>query len=795
VKSASALLAVCCFLSAVSGQWLEKTIPCDSLAQPVQPWCLAYDSIHDVFYVGGKGLDGNVLAFDGQTNQPVRVIRTGHNVMELCLNPVAGKLYCMHPDVSEITVASVTSGEILAALPTGGGAAALCCNTRENKVYCANKTSNSVTVIDGAGDSVITTVQVFINPRILGYSSLANKVYVGCNPDTYSLKRLYVLDGVTNQVRATFSFEGGHGWCGLACNPDVNKAYYFYDDHSFMGQMVVVDGESDTITAQVPINYGSFPACLNRQSNKLYCGTCDGGGGGHCITVVDAGRDSVIKYLGVSMVNPTVLCPNPVDNKVYCADRDYASKISVIDGASDSVTGEIPVVGTRVICHNSIHDRLYCAQEHSVAVVDGSGDSVIDVIPTTGALPVALVYNKLRNKVYCANEGIGTVTIVDGATNVPRTFVPVGRGSRALCYSRVADRVYCTAYSVDSVVAISGTGDSVIASLGTGLRPIAVACDSASGKVYVADYAAHSLTVADSALTGVLATTQVGSYPNALCPDPERRRMYCANSGSASVSVIDARSDSVKATIPVGSLPSALCLGMSAAKLYCANKVSGTVSVVSCDSLRVTKTLNVGTNPRALCYNPTDEKIYVANAGGGIVIIDAQTDSIVASGIWSSVRFAAVQHSDLNDRVYCVGSDNASGHVVVLDGASNNQVKLLYPGTTPVSLAWNPQEARMYVANCSSATISVIRDSLLGLEEQPGYRPSRGLEPALVRGVLRLAGTAEAMLINSSGQSVLCLGPGPNDVGHVPAGVYFVCPRHGGTGDRPSPVRKVVIQR
>ena len=152
--------------SLASAQWLETTILCDSLALPVQPWCLAYDSIHDVFYVGGKGLDGNVLAFDGQTNRPVRVIRTGHNVMELCFNPVANKLYCMHPDVSEITVASVVSGEILAVLPTGGGAAALCCNTRENKVYCANKASNSVTVIDCVGDLAVSYTHLTL-PTIL----------------------------------------------------------------------------------------------------------------------------------------------------------------------------------------------------------------------------------------------------------------------------------------------------------------------------------------------------------------------------------------------------------------------------------------------------------------------------------------------------------------------------------------------------------------------------------------------------------------------------------------------------
>jgi YVTN family beta-propeller protein len=694
----------------------------------------------------------------------------------------------MQPDVSKITVVNVVSGEIVAVLPTGDGAVALCCNTRDDKVYCANRTSNSVTVIDGMSDSVITTVQVFINPSILAYSSLANKVYVGCNPDTYSLKKLYVLDGATNQVRATFSFDGGHGWCGLACNTNVNKAYYFYDAHSFQSHMVVVDGESDTMIVQVPVTYGAFPACLNPRASKLYCGTCDGGGGN--ITVIDAGRDSVVKFLHVNAYNPRALCANPVDNKTYCA--DYATAIFVVDGMTDTVTAEIPVTGHRVWCFNSTDDRLYVGQDQplTVTVVDGAGDSVLTCLSTLGALPVALAYNTLRNKVYCANEHTGTVTIIDGATNVPRAFVPVGRNPRALLYSPVADKVYCANYSSDSVAAISGTGDSVTASVGTGLRPVALACDSATGKVYVANYAGQSVTVADSALQGVLATIPVGRYPVALCPDATRHRMYCANSGAASVSVVDTRTDSVTATTPVGNLPSALCLGMSANKLYCANKLDGTVSVIACESLRVTKTLSVGARPCALCYDPPDEKVYVANAGGGVTVIDASGDIVIGT-LRSTMDFSAVEYASLNGRVYCTGNDS----VMVLAGVSDSIVRVLGVGHAPTSLAWDQPEGRMYVANCSSATISVIRDSLLGLEEEPGRKPERRFGPSLVRGTLSLAGMAAAALIDASGQKVLYLRPGANDITRLPAGVYFICPTGPSVNARRSPASKVVIQR
>jgi YVTN family beta-propeller protein len=45
---------------------------------------------------------------------------------------------------------------------------------------------------------------------------------------------------------------------------------------------------------------------------------------------------------------------------------------------------------------------------------------------TVGDFPGALVYNPTNNKVYCANEGSASVTVIDGATNTVITTIGVG---------------------------------------------------------------------------------------------------------------------------------------------------------------------------------------------------------------------------------------------------------------------------------------------------------------------------------------------------------------------------------
>jgi len=45
--------------------------------------------------------------------------------------------------------------------------------------------------------------------------------------------------------------------------------------------------------------------------------------------------------------------------------------------------------------------------------------------------PCALVWNSTNNKVYCANSGSDSVTVIDGATNQVITTIPVGSAPRA----------------------------------------------------------------------------------------------------------------------------------------------------------------------------------------------------------------------------------------------------------------------------------------------------------------------------------------------------------------------------
>ena len=142
--------------------------------------------------------------------------------------------------------------------------------------------------------------------------------------------------------------------------------------------------------------------------------------------------------------------------------------------------------------------------------------------------------------------------------------------------------------------------------------------------------------------------------------------------------------------------------------------------------------------------------------------------------------------------------------MTVIDGASDSVLKTIAVGIEPWALTCNPVQNRVYVANYASNSISVIRDSALGVAERApltGRRLSLEAYPNPFSGQVRLrlstrAGTEacpyrpELRIYDVNGALVRDLNPtrslapslscsllwdGTDGVGRrLPAGVYVV---------------------
>ena len=85
---------------------------------------------------------------------------------------------------------------------------------------------------------------------------------------------------------------------------------------------------------------------------------------------------------------------------------------------ADTSIGNVPVgTGPSAVAVNPITNKIYVANSGSatVTVINGVDNSTSTI--AVGTNPAGIAVNPTTNKIYVTNRGIGTVTVIDGADN------------------------------------------------------------------------------------------------------------------------------------------------------------------------------------------------------------------------------------------------------------------------------------------------------------------------------------------------------------------------------------------
>lgn len=143
------------------------------------------------------------------------------------------------------------------------------------------------------------------------------------------------------------------------------------------------------------------------------------------------------------------------------------SSISVIDSATSLVTGNIslpnPVAG---IVYDPDDNKLYIGQQNSNAVleVDAGTDAIMKTLAIGNAASgaYAATYNSANKKVYLANIGDKTVTILDAPSDTVLQTVTVTPGATTATVRADNNKIYLTGKSNSYVTVIDGTSNQVL---------------------------------------------------------------------------------------------------------------------------------------------------------------------------------------------------------------------------------------------------------------------------------------------------------------------------------------------
>jgi YVTN family beta-propeller protein len=382
-----------------------------------------------------------------------------------------------------------------------------------------------------------------------------------------------------------------------------------------------------------------------------------------------------------------------------------------------------------------------------------------------GSGPLSAAVNSVTNKIYVANAtcsstppcpSLGTVTVIDGATNNP-TSVNVGYYPSTLAVNQVTNTIYVAnqcgndpnCASDGTVSVIDGVSNTVITTVTVGSDPFGVAVNSVTNEIYVANYCGNdpscltksgTASVIDGVSNTVTATVAVGSAPDPPVVNSVTNKIYVANScgndpscntGNGTVTVIDGATNN-PTSVNVGVYPFALDVNSATNKIYVANNCgddpncgsTATVTVIDGTTLATTDVPIGGYFPYAIAVNSVTNKIYVpsdcfgdpscqGDLAGTVSVIDGGTRAYtsVAAGGFGSDTMAV---NSATNKIYIAnqcGSDpscqSPNGTVTVLDGATLATTSILV-GDDPYGLALNSATNRVYVPNYHGNTASVI---------------------------------------------------------------------------------------
>ncbi|RAV14415.1 S-layer homology domain-containing protein [Paenibacillus contaminans] len=334
-------------------------------------------------------------------------------------------------------------------------------------------------------------------------------------------------------------------------------------------------------------------------------------------------------------------------------------------------------VGPHAVAVNTLTGKVYVANvgSDSVTVIGDSeepGGAAVVATVAVGTAPYALAVNSLTNTIYVANVDDDTVTVIDGATNGTFT-IPTGKQPVGVAVNEATNKIYVANMGSDNVTVIDGATHGTV-TVAAGRSPFAVAVNGAANKIYVANIDSDTVTVIDGA-GNTTTSISTGLGPNALAVDPITGNVYVANFFSNNVTVIDALTSQTTA-ISAGAAPNAVEINEVTGKIYVANDHDNSVTVIDRTNHSAV-TVAVGQGPDGIAVNTETNRIYVANY--------------------------------------------ESGSVTVVNGADHT-TSTIAVGESPIAIAANAGIGKVYTANFNSGDVSVIEEERAALPKSAALK-------------------------------------------------------------------------
>ena len=376
--------------------------------------------------------------------------------------------------------------------------------------------------------------------------------------------------------------------------------------------------------------------------------------------------------------------------------------------------------------------RIFLSALGTLFLVAGAQAQYVEATITVGNAPSAIVYDSIDRRVFVANNGSNSVSVINPESNTVSATVTITNPPVAAVWNPTNNRVYVACAPMASpgtVAVIDAAYAQLLDEIGVGTEPVALAWHPGYNKLYCLNRADNSLTVIDCSNNQVITQIDlIDQIPNELTYNPANGFIYVANGAyhqNSKVRVIDCSADTILTTVTVQQSAWSFAVNLTSNRVFIANRLSNSVSVVNGATNTLIATIATQQEPKPLLWIPTN-KLFVGEYWNNSVAFMHGDSTRLPSRLSITSSPNTMLYAPLTERVYCT---NYLGGLVSLIDARDGQERViaeLPTGGGPNAMSYYPDQRRVYIANFWENTVTVIKD-VTGIAEEPRLTPNSTL--------------------------------------------------------------------
>ena len=251
--------------------------------------------------------------------------------------------------------------------------------------------------------------------------------------------KLFVVNTETNAV--TTSIGDLSKVCSVALVPSLHLGFSSNRSEDKLG---VIDLATNRLLRKIPGGHGPDAIIYNEAANLV----CAANHEGHTLTLVDPGTQTVVATIPLGGT-AEYLQADPKTGFIY-QNLEDTSEIVVVDPQKREVVARYktaPGSEPTGLALDATNHRLFCAcSNEKLVVLNADNGKVIATLPIGSGVDFA-GYDAALHRIYTANGGSGTMTVIRQDTADQYTVVeniPTHRGGHALAVDPTTHRIYVT---------------------------------------------------------------------------------------------------------------------------------------------------------------------------------------------------------------------------------------------------------------------------------------------------------------------------------------------------------------